>query len=620
MSVLAGIFDRGTANPLSGRIHAMLGPFRQRGLACGPVIDDGTCSLAVAGGGLSNPMERPSYCHESSDVCVIIDGRIDRTSWLRSNLDVPAEVTAGALIAAAYRRFGTEMFGHLRGDFAIVVWDRKDNKLVAARDLFGIRPLYYVASAQRVAVASDPEQMLAARLASTSVDRDMVLDYLLWDGRFSDRTFFQEIKNLPGGHMLVATQDRSDVRRFAVPFFAGSRLNSREEYWTEYRRRFFHAVSTCIRSDKPAVLELSGGLDSSSIVCAADRIFAENSHLCPALVGAAGQYPGLPCDETPFIEAVAEHIHIPIKYWDATQNSVNELEPSSIALPGARYSTFAGTEGQLDIMREYGSTVLISGMGGDQIGISSGAIRDAVTDRRWSEAARMIFDWPGANAKFTRGIGWALARSFIPSVVRNISNKYGPVGPRPFWLSGWAKAHRRIRPLQDYPPGLRAEIHRRNWRSLNSGLHSLAMAYLQHHAVRSNIEIRFPFLDLDLVSTAFSIPARYWPPPWPCERLHREILGDLLPVKVAQRRTKANFQSALRLRIQRHISEIRDMFLSGPWVSVDFVDRDGALRLLGTFERLDTPDLSTIYGLWAVATLEAWMREILRYAPPRNKV
>jgi hypothetical protein len=88
---------------------------------------------------------------------------------------------------------------------------------------------------------------------------------------------------------------------------------------------------------------------------------------------------------------------------------------------------------------------------------------------------------------------------------------------------------------------------------------------------------------------------------------------------VVERRTKANFHSALILRVQRHLPDIRDIFLSGPWVSADYVDRQGARRLLGTFERRDDPDLSTTYGLWAIATMEAWMRRILRYAPPKDE-
>jgi len=511
------------------------------------------------------------------------------------------------------------MFGSLRGNFATVVWDQTAKRMVAARDCMGIRPLYYVASKEYLAIASDPEQMLAARLTSRTVDREMVLDYLLWDARFTDRTFFQEIRALPGGHLLIAEEDRCNVRRFSTQALDGVRLPSQSEYWKEYRRRFFDSVSTCIRSHAPVVLELSGGLDSSSIVCAADKIAHEYGAAAPELIAAAGRYPGLACDETPFISAVAERIRIPVECWDATRNSVNELDSTSIAVPGGRYFTFAGTEGQIEIMLARRATVLVSGLGGDQIGISAGAIRDAVTELRWQDAARMIFRWPRADARFTARIMLALVRSFSPPSVRVLSHRYGPIGARPFWLSRWARNYRRLRPDPYYPASLESEVHRRNWRAISSGPHALSMMYLQHYAVRRDIDIRFPFLDLDLVSLALSVPARYWPPPWPCERLHRGILGDLLPTAVFERRTKANFQAALDLRVRRHLPGIRDLVMVGPWLCEEFVDRGGARRLLEMVEKGDANDLGQIHGLWAVATLEAWMRGILGYAPARHE-
>jgi glutathione S-transferase len=144
------------------------------------------------------------------------------------------------------------------------------------------------------------------------------------------------------------------------------------------------------------------------------------------------------------------------------------------------------------------------------------------------------------------------------------------------------------------------------------------MTYLHHHALRNGIEVRCPFLDLDLVSIALSVPARLWPPPWPGERLHREILADLLPTEVLQRRGKANFQPALVRRIRRHLPYIKDLLGSGRWVAGHFVDQAGARQLLETFEGSAAPNLETTYSLWAIATLEAWMRAVFEYDSPRR--
>ena len=74
----------------------------------------------------------------------------------------------------------------------------------------------------------------------------------------------------------------------------------------------------------------------------ADRIAKATPGLCPGIVAATALYPGLACDEGPFARAVAARIEVPVRYWNALDTSVNELERSSIAVPGGRFATFAG--------------------------------------------------------------------------------------------------------------------------------------------------------------------------------------------------------------------------------------------------------------------------------------
>ena len=66
---------------------------------------------------------------------------------------------------------------------------------------------------------------------------------------------------------------------------------------------------------------------------------------CASLTAAAGLYPGLVCDEEPFIRAVEKSVRIPVDCWNATEGASDELERSSVAVPGGRFATFAGTEG-----------------------------------------------------------------------------------------------------------------------------------------------------------------------------------------------------------------------------------------------------------------------------------
>ena len=610
MSIVVGVIDRSDPTRPSPLAEMMLETFRRYSLGGLRNWRRGACTLGVGQSLGLMPGRRGDCIHEEDGIGSVADCRLDRTDELRFSLGLKPDVSDAEIVVASYLRFGSDCFSRFKGAFAILVWDDHSQQLVMACDAMAIRPLYYCSSAQGFAVASDPEQLLASGIASKAPDDDMVLDYLLWDTRFTDRSFFRDIKILPPGHVLVASQARCHVSKFKPSALVNIPLPSRSDYWEEYRRRFGAAVKDSITSVSPVVAELSGGLDSSSIVCAANRLWAENPGLCPSLSAVSALYPGLDCDEEPFIRAVAERIRIPVDCWDGTAGDVNELNPSSIALPGGRFSTFSGTDGQIEIASARKAGVLISGIGGDQVGTPWGGIRDAVTERRWKDAGRMIFGRPETNAKMISATLGALGRSFVPERLRKLYRPFRLTERRPYWLSRWARSLVRRRPDPDTSLKLGSEIHRRNWRSLTSGMGTAVMARLQHHAIRTGIEVRFPFLDLDLVAIALSIPPRWWPPPWPFERLHREILSESLPPAIVNRRSKANLQPAVLLRVRRHLPAIAELFGSSEWLSERFVDQVGALRLLDEFNSTETPAFSVTYGVWTTATLEAWLRAV----------
>src|SRR5262245_24438887 len=130
--------------------------------------------------------------------------------------------------------------------------------------------------------------------------------------------------------------------------------------------------------------------------------------------------------------------------------------------------------------------------------------------------------------------------------------------------------------------------------------------------------MRFPFMDWDLVTFALSIPSRLWPPPWPYERLHRRALADILPAAIAQRRGKANASDVLANRVRRQVSVIEALFHASSWASARYVDQRQAQASLAAFARSGSAPFSLTWSVWAIATLEAWLRRLSSYtAPPR---
>ncbi len=573
-------------------------------------VDLGPCALGTAA--------QATPESTSAGVCGVIDGRLDNAFDLQRMLGIDSAVSDARLVVAAYERFGIRSFRYLSGDFAVIVWDARSQQIIAARDLFAVRPLCFVSRNGWFAVASDPEQMLAARLSSAEADDDMVVDYLLWDARFVDRTFFRDIHAVAPGQFVLASRTGHQVASYQPTALRTVHLSSRDEYYEEYRRRFRAAVQKRIRSESPVIAELSGGLDSSSIVCTADRLLAEDSSLCPAMVAASALYPGLPCDEEKFVFEVRKQIRFPVRDWNGTIGVSDELDRSSRALPGGRFGNFGGTDGHVDIAREIGARVLISGLGGDQVGTPSGALRDAVTAGRWTTAVRMILDTPGRTPS---GVIWSLttlARSFSPAWLRNFRALFPRNRLDVPWVRSQLRSRRRVRSQAEAPVLLKSEVARRIWRLLSSGGHVRTMAYAQHHAMRSGLDARFPFLDVDLIALILSVPSQFWPPGWAGERLHRSILAKDLPGQVVARRNKADFTPALTLRVRRHLPWIRDTFASSNWRAEKYVDRHAVGELLKEFESQQHPKLSVSYALWTISAVEAWLRANSGYSRDEN--
>jgi hypothetical protein len=342
-------------------------------------------------------------------------------------------------------------------------------------------------------------------------------------------------------------------------------------------------------------------------------LLAVEPDLCPSFVSAAGLFPGLDCDEEPFIEAVAQKVRVPVQCWDATRGPTNELEDVSPGAPGGRVFMNGGSEGQVEIARSRGARAILSGIGGDQTGTSAGTLRDAVVERRWTDVRRILVHRPRATRSTIARSVWKLARSFAPRPLKRLRRATQGTGPRPPWMTSWAQNQPRRRPVVAIPSELTSEVHKQVWHALSSGTHSQMMAYAQHHAIRSAIDMRFPFLDSALIGVVLSIPSRFWPPAWPGERLHREILRDILPQAIVERRTKANFSSALALRVRRNLPAIRVIFATHTWVSDRFVYHRAARAALAQFEQMENPSFWATYAVWAIVTVETWMAAVLRY-------
>lgn len=179
------------------------------------------------------------------------------------------------VLLAAYTRWGDDCVQHLRGMFAFAVWDRSAQRLFAARDALGIKPLYYAPRGDDTFVfASELNALLASGLISREIDPVAVGDFLAWFAVPAPRTIYRGIANLPPGHALSV--DRTGQCRvqkwWRLP--AATRVAPRKDYATftgELRAQLEDTIRAHRLADVPVGAFLSGGLDSTAIAALMSR-------------------------------------------------------------------------------------------------------------------------------------------------------------------------------------------------------------------------------------------------------------------------------------------------------------------------------------------------------------
>ena len=212
---------------------------------------------------------------EDGSVTVVQNGEIYNHRELRSTLGAHEFRTEcdTEVIAHLYEEHGLGFASLLRGMFAVAIWDARRQRLVLARDRFGIKPLYYL-DAPEFAFASELKALRLAPAFSPDVDLDAVEAFLAFNSIPAPLTIHQQARKLPPGHLLVLEGGEMRLERFARPKpVAASEVRSEpfEVLAEEARSRLRDSVRAHLVSDVPVGVLLSGGIDSSLLTALAAR-------------------------------------------------------------------------------------------------------------------------------------------------------------------------------------------------------------------------------------------------------------------------------------------------------------------------------------------------------------
>jgi len=487
--------------------------------------------------------ETEPHCLPSGEI-LTWDGRLDNRAELVRELNgIPAAATDVAIVAAAYEAKGTACFAKLIGDWALCVWDPNRQFLLLAKDPIGTRPLFYSIDNDAITWSSilDPLVLLAGK--SFALEEEYIAGWLTFFPA-AHLTPYAGIYSVPPSSVVDLQPGRRAVHKY-WDFDPALKIRYRSDgdYEEHFRHVFALSVRRRLRAEVPILAELSGGMDSGSIVCMADTLISRGDAGVPRLDTISYYDDSEPnWNERPFFAKVEEKRGRAGRHIDVSSEGSPflDLEASRfMATPSACVPPTKAAREFTTHLVAHGYRVLLSGIGGDEFtgGVPTPVpeLADLLARAHFAQLARRLKVWALRKRQPWFHPLRDVVSLFLPSNTTNLPAHKAP----PPWLNrdfvnrnrsalgGYVTTLKLFGPLPTFQENLASlETLRRQ-----IGCQSLSS--------EPPYEKRYPYLDRSLLEFLLAIPREQLVRPGQRRSLLRRSLIDIVPAEILQRKRKA---------------------------------------------------------------------------------
>jgi asparagine synthase (glutamine-hydrolysing) len=473
------------------------------------------------------------------------DGRLDNREELvialgnRSSLHHPDVEIA----AAAYERWGLDCFAKLIGDWALSICNPHAQTLILAKDPLGARHLYYSTEDGRLTWSTilEPIVLFAGRTLS------LCGEYIA--GSFSSfpathLTPYLEIQSVPPSCFVQLGNGKQYIRKY-WDFDPENRIRycSDADYEEHFRTLFVESIRRRLRSDSPVLAELSGGMDSSSIVCVADKVIGHGRAGTSRLDTLSYYDDAEPnWNERPYFNKIEEkrgrtgcHIYLdPGEFFNLAFPRDRFMPTPSSALSLTEFA-----KQTVRCMTSQNNRVVLSGIGGDEV---TGGVPDATSEladllaslqtKRFAHQLKM---WSLDKRKPWLHLFAETAREFFPPSLVGVPRQRRP--------ARWVHPDF-VRRYRDALLGYEGKLtlfgalpsFQKNMFTLEALRRQLARSALSLYPPH---EKRYPYLDRSLLEFLYAIPREQLVRPGQRRSLMRRALVGIVPDEILQRKRKA---------------------------------------------------------------------------------
>jgi asparagine synthase (glutamine-hydrolysing) len=647
MSGFAGVWNIDGRPPDRELIAALESKVAHRGernahLWC---VDGFGCAARVRRVGARSLDERQPLTDPEGNA-LVFDGRLDNRDDLLRQLRgtrLTSDSPDAALVFEAFREWGDACLERLAGDFALATFRAEERRLVLARDPVGCRPLYYWFDGKACVFASEIKAILAHPDVRAEPNHDLLADFVLRDHLpYEDEgeTFFRGVHAVLPGYQL-SLSSRGVVSRQFWDFNPQlqTRYRSYSDYAARLRELLIQAVQRRLRTSAPAVIAVSGGLDSSVVLCLADDLRKSGAITAPLVpVSYTGEH-DRHSDEQQALHTLESTRQLRIERVSLAPVDRELLTPVAWHSEWPRVDDGWCARRPLFVRaRRIGARTIVTGHWSDQLLFATGYLTDLCTRFAWrriGDHLRAYTEWfvDADPAYFRSRFRRELLLNLTPHEWRMVFRRFLK-SRSPEWSRGLASptlAARLDRPRVRIRRPRCASAHARDiYQFVRAKSHRLQFEADEKLAASWGLDSVTPFLDRDLIAYLMSIPGDVQNHNGVPRALLRDAMRGIVAESILERRWRDEGSALSAARATAYVSppialdaasrlglvqdarpvERASLELLGLefWSQAFFSDRLAPLRTSphGVTEPMDT-----------VVTPGADEREKLPYSPPR---
>jgi asparagine synthase (glutamine-hydrolysing) len=610
MSIILGVLEERDASASEARLRKLAIPTERYATGANSIYVSGRLGM-VSQPGTSHhrqEMEQGPVSNGFGNV-LSFDGRLDNFRELAGQLDLAPESTADCVIVLhAFARWGDACFRRFTGDWAIAVWSEHHDTLYLARDHAGTRTLYYRYGPKRLEWATHLDSFFAE--GRTTPLSDAYIAAYLAGQQIRDLTPYKDIYAVPPGSFLAVHRGAIASHRHWSAFGESEiEYCSDQEYDAVFLALFQQAVERRTQDGAPVLAELSGGMDSTSIVCMSDHL-RRTTDFRGVLLDTVSYYDDeeASLDERRYFsitEAKRGKVgtHLDMAFSQRTFRP-HDAAKGHYLLPGADSLSIIREEQFQGRVWSRGYRAILSGIGGDEL---LGGIPDPypelsgyLMDGRWRELFGQSIAWSLVDRS---PLGQMLFRTLRYTLFSYMGRDHKT--PVPPWLSTSVqeRAVERAKTLA----GTRSRWEFRPHQHDNDRMWWAVMETLPHCFPRilARPEYRYPYLDKDLVNYLLRVPRNRLLRPGRRRALMRRALLDIVPQEILERKRKAFQLHAPLATLQRSHESLRRLFADSALVQAGFIEADPLKRELDAVHAGNTRHW---HALIQTIALELWLQ------------